>query len=312
MKNALRHYAPVAGLLAGIGAAAVLLTYLAGGGAAVKARPTVVTTVYPLYVAACTVAGDSDGVQVEGLTGTPSGCLHDYQLSPTDRIVLGEANLVLLNGAGSEAFLDGLPLTAKTVDTSLGVELVCAHHTHTHPDGGEEQHEEAPNEHVWTSPRRYGQQVEAVITAFCELDPAREDIYRRNGDEYLQKIRLTEQRLLDCAVSLQGKRCVLFHESLAYLAQDLGLMTEAVLTAGEEGGVSAAELAMVQRLAQTHPDLLLLYDSQYPLRYAAVDELVPAAQVLALETGVTGQSGAADWLQAMEKNAALLERLTEE
>ena len=126
MRGMVRHYAPVAGLLAGIAAAGVLLTVLLGGGRTESAAFTVVTTNYPLYVAAQQLTAGVDGVAVENLTGASTGCLHDYQLSPANRITLERASLVLLNGAGAEPFLDDvLPtLTAPVTDTSAGIALL--------------------------------------------------------------------------------------------------------------------------------------------------------------------------------------------
>ena len=69
MRGMVRHYAPVAGLLAGIAAAGVLLTVLLGGGRTESAAFTVVTTNYPLYVAAQQLTAGVDGVAVENLTG---------------------------------------------------------------------------------------------------------------------------------------------------------------------------------------------------------------------------------------------------
>ena len=82
------------------------------------------------------------------------------------------------------------------------------------------------------------------------------------------------------------------------------------LSAEGESGLSAADLAQVEQLAKQYPDLVLLYDTQYPIRYAAIDGLVPAAQVIALETAVVGQGSPSDWLDAMERNIEKLQKLT--
>jgi hypothetical protein len=73
--------------------------------------------------------------------------------------------------------------------------------------------------------------------------------------------------------------------------------------------VSASELAAAQRAVENDPDTLLLYDSQYAIRYAAIDRLVPSKQVLSIDTAVLGRGSAADWLTAMESNCRLLEEL---
>ena len=140
MKQTIRNYGPVALVLAVILLLSTLLTLLVGNDRAVDDRPRAVTTVYPLYVAAKAVIGDTDGVVLGRLSGSADGCLHDYQLSPADRIALQQADLLLLNGAGAERFLEELlpTLTATVVDTGAGVELLCASgdgHDHDHDHG---------------------------------------------------------------------------------------------------------------------------------------------------------------------------------
>lgn len=309
MKQTLKHYGPVAALLAGILAVATLLTALLGGIGERDSRPRVVATVYPLYLAAQNVIGNTDGVVLSALTGTAAGCLHDYQLSPADRLAVEQADRILLNGGGAETFLQEL-LAGRpahtAVDTGAALDFLCGEHhheeEHDHP-----HHEESTNEHVWTSPARYRQQVQAVTQALAALDPANKQTYLTNGAAYEQAIGQVQARLPD----LTGRQCVVFHDSLAYLAQDMGLTVALTLNSGEESGLSAADLAAVQQLAQEDPTLLLLYDAQYPMRYSGIDGLVPARQVLALETGVTGGGKPTDWLDAMERNLTQLQRITE-
>jgi ABC-type Zn uptake system ZnuABC Zn-binding protein ZnuA len=104
---------------------------------------------------------------------------------------------------------------------------------------------------------------------------------------------------------------VLFHDSLAYWAQEWSLDVKLVLLADGEGGASAADLAAVESLAREYPDILLLYDKQYRIRYTALDALVPAGQVLALDTAVTGQGVADDWVNAMNKNLEQFRKMME-
>lgn len=306
MKSYFRHYGPIALLLAGIVLVSALLTALAGPVTATGDTCRVVTTTYPLYLAAKNVVGDTPGVTVQALTGATAGCLHDYQLSPADRLMLDQADLVLVNGAGAEPFLEDIQLPGRMVDTAQGVNLLCgAGHQHHHDHDGY-------NEHIWTSPRRYAAQVAAVASALATMDTENAAAYRAAAAAHTAQIQVVEKRLTAAAAKLVTKRCVIFHDSLAYLADDLGLEVALSLTVGEESGVSAGDLAAVQRLVEDTPTLLLLYDDQYTIRYPAVDSLVSSSQVLALDTGATGDGALDNWLDAMHRNAILLEKLTEE
>ncbi|MBQ8683775.1 MAG: zinc ABC transporter substrate-binding protein [Clostridia bacterium] len=313
MKQTLRYYGPVALVLAVILLVSMGLTLFAGTHRAVDDRPRAVTTVYPLYVAAKAVIGDTDGVVLGRLSGSADGCLHDYQLSPADRIALQQADLLLLNGAGAEVFLDDLlpTLEATVVDTGADVELLCASEdTHDHEE--EHHHDHTYNEHIWTSPSGYAAQVAAVTEAMCALDPAHAAAYTANGAAYRRQVLEMGEKLRQAVEKLPGKVCVTFHDSLLYFARDVGLSPAVTLQAGTDAGLSAADLTTAGQVVAENPTALLLYDSQYAVRYTAVDSLVPGAQVLAIDTAVTGEGNATDWLAAMERNLRLLEKLTEE
>ena len=311
-----KHYGLVVLLMAGILALSAVVTAFTGTVGLPRRGQTVVTTTYPVYVAVQNILGDTDGVAVENLTGSAAGCLHDYQLSPANRITLEGASLVLLNGGGAESFL-GDTLAAlpdlPTVDTSAGVSLLESCHDHDHPHGGEptDGHTHAANEHLWVSPTRYAAQVAAATEALCALDPDNAAVYTANGEAYRQRVLAVGARLRAAADKLSSKTCVIFHDSLAYLADELGLTVAASLHVGEESGVSAADLAAAQQAATQDPNILLLYDSQYTVRYPAIDALVPAAHVLTVDTAVIGRGRASDWLDAMAANAKLFENITE-
>ena len=312
MKQTIRYYAPVALVLAACLLLSAGLTLLVSTDRTVDDRPRAVTTVYPLYVAAKAVMGDTDGVVLGRLTGSADGCLHDYQLSPADRIALQQADLLLLNGAGAERFLDDLlpELSARVVDTGAEVELLCATDDH-HNHGEEHDHDHAYNEHIWTSPTRYAQQVAAVTEALCTLDPANRAVYTANGEAYRQQVLAMGDSLRQAVAALPSATCITFHDSLLYLAEDIGLHPAVTLQVGTDAGLSAGELSAAGQAVAADPAALLLYDSQYTLRYAAVDGLVPAGQVMAMDTAVTGDGTAADWLEAMGRNLALLQNVTE-
>ena len=83
-----KHYGRVAALMVGIVLLSVAVTVFTGTVGISHRDKTVVTTTYPLYVAVQNVVDGTNTVTVENLTGSASGCLHDYQLSPANRITL--------------------------------------------------------------------------------------------------------------------------------------------------------------------------------------------------------------------------------
>lgn len=301
MKQTFRHYGSVVVLLACILALSVGVTALLGGFSRVtekKSGKTVLATTYPLYVAAQRIIGDDDTITLTRLDGAASGCLHDYQMSPSDRRGVQEADLILMNGVGAESFLHGMVDEAKCVDTSATVDLICSSHDHDHGEGDHHHHEEY-NEHVWLSPRRYMAQVEEVLRALCLLNPEMTAVYEANAYTYYRKIDRIAFEIEIYRSALSGKPCILFHDSMSYFAADLGLDVRLTLSVEGESGLSAADLGQVEALAAQHPDLLLFYDTQYALRYDGV-----AGTPISIRTAVQE-----DWLTAMEENLKILKQI---
>ncbi len=298
-----RVYAQVALLMAGIVALSAVITLLTGTAQRGKEKTRIVASFYPVYVAALNLTQGIGDVELISLTEPQTGCLHDFQLSPDNMITLAEADVLVINGAGAEAFLDDarsrfpeLPV----VDTSAGISLLESGHAHEHEDG--EIHEELVNEHIWTSPSRYYRQVENLRDGLCEADPAHAAQYRDNAAQYLAEIGEIRAAFADTAASLPFDGCILFHESLRYFADDLGLTPLASLPIGEDAGVSAADLAAAQQAAAAAGQVWLLYDNQYDPAYEYLADSAADGRILQLDMGVVGDEDPDAWLNAMREN----------
>lgn len=298
-----RVYGQVALLMAGIVALSAVITLLTGTAQQAKTKTRIVTSFYPVYVATLNLTQGINDVELVSLTGPQTGCLHDFQLSPDNMITLSEADVLVINGAGAEAFLDDarsrfpqLPV----VDTSAGISLLESGHVHEHEEG--EVHEELINEHIWTSPSRYYQQVENLRDGLCEVDPVHAGQYRDNAARYLAEIGEIRTAFAETAASLPFNDCILFHESLRYFADDLGLTALASLPIGEDAGVSAADLAAAQQAAASAGQVWLLYDSQYDPAYEYIADSAADARILQLDMGVVGEETPDAWLDAMREN----------
>lgn len=89
----------------------------------------VVTSFYPMYVAAENVIGDVEGVTLENLSEPQTGCLHDYQLTAADMKLLSKADVFIVNGGGIESFLSDVAESypnLKIIQACDGIELLQA------------------------------------------------------------------------------------------------------------------------------------------------------------------------------------------
>lgn len=87
----------------------------------------VVTSFYPMYVAAENIIGDVEGVTLENLSEPQTGCLHDYQLTAADMKLLSKADIFIVNGGGIESFLSDVAESypnLKIVQACDGIDLL--------------------------------------------------------------------------------------------------------------------------------------------------------------------------------------------
>ncbi len=95
----------------------------------------VVTSFYPMYIAAMNVMEDIEGVTLENLSEPQTGCLHDFQLTPEDMKLLSTADVFIINGGGIESFMEDIAEAYPellVIEACEGLELLEGGHDHVH------------------------------------------------------------------------------------------------------------------------------------------------------------------------------------
>ncbi len=257
----------------------------------------VVTSFYPIYVAALNVAAGVDGVEVANLASPHIGCLHDYQLSAGDVRKLADADVLLANGAGMESFLGKIARHApglRVVEVSKGIPLV---------DG---------NPHVWVSLAGARQQVANIADALAEADPANAARYRENAATYAASLDGMEQKMKTALAPFAGRPIVTFHEAFPYFAEEFGLEVAGVITREPGTEPSAREIAETVGIVRGRGVKALFAEPQFPDKSARVIARESGATVYELDPVVTGPSDPREargaYLRAMEKNLGVLQQ----
>lgn len=248
----------------------------------------IVTSFYPVYIITKNLTAGIDGVRVVNLTENQTGCLHDYQLTTGDMLLLENADLLVINGGGMELFIEqaadklsGL----NVVDSCEGMTfLMGSAHDHNHgneheieEDTGEEGAKEEENGHVWMDIRRYQMQVQKVEEGLCEAFPQWRDQIGENGRSYCEKIDAIIQEYADLEESLNGLFTITFHDAFIYLCDSFGIEVVHGIDLDADSALSAGELAELA-------DEIRLHGVRYLL---AEKENGGVAQQVAGETGCT-------------------------
>lgn len=260
----------------------------------------VVTSFYPMYIAAINITKGIEGVEVKNMTKPQTGCLHNYQLTPEDLKTLEKANAFVVNGAGMESFLDKVIVQQDklpVVDASKNIHLL--------KEAGIE------NPHVWVSVTNAIAQVHNIAEQLAVLDPAHAESYHKNAAAYIGKLETLKAEMHQTIDALPHKNIVTFHEAFPYLAEEFNLNIAAVIEREPGSEPTPREL---EETIQKIKDLgvqALFAEPQYPSGAANIIAAESGAKVYTLDPLVTGDANpdAVDaYLNVMRQNTKVLQR----
>ena len=258
---------------------------------------TVVTSFYPMYIAALNVIGDTDGVHLQNLSEPQTGCLHDFQLTPEDMKLLSKADVFIINGGGIESFMKDVAKSypdLTIIEASEGIDLL--------EDEGEE------NAHAWMSVATYEEQVNHIAEGLAAADEKHASDYQKHADAYVVKLDALKERQQKVAEKIKGQSVILFHEAYDYVADDYGLNVAYVLDLDEERQVSAGEVADVLAAVRDDQVKYILAEELYGKSMGDTVEKETDAKVIYLDALNRGDYDADSYIKGMSANIDLIEQ----
>lgn len=259
----------------------------------------IVTSFYPVYIAAINITKDVPGVTVTNMTKPQTGCLHDYALKPEDLKMLEKADAFVINGAGMEAFLDdviGQQKNLKIIEASKGIELIK-------DEDGEE------NPHVWVSVTNAVTYVKNIASQLSVVDAVNKDKYTENVNVYIQKLESLKKDMHAALDALKKRDIVTFHEAFPYFAQEFNLNIAAVVEREPGSEPTPRELADIIDTVKKSGVRALFAEPQYSSKAADTIARETGAKVYTLDPVVTGEAGPDSYdayISAMEQNKKTL------
>lgn len=263
-------------------------------------RFTIVTSFYPMYVAAINAARDIPGVTVLNMTKAQTGCLHDYQLTPEDLKTLEGADVFIINGAGMEAFMTDIISQQEGLDiisASEGIPLIKDAAGNDNP-------------HVWVSVTNAITQVNTLAAQLAVLDPAYANDYAANAAAYNQKLEALKIKMHGALDDIKNRDIITFHEAFPYFAQEFGFHIVAVIEREPGTSPSPKELESTIAIVEKSGVKALFVEPQYPAKAAETIALETGAILYDLDPAVTGiasPEGYDDYIRIMEQNLSVLE-----
>ncbi len=284
---------------------------------------TVVTSFYPMYIAALNITDGVDGVKLKNLSEPQTGCLHDFQLTPEDMKLLSTADMFIINGGGIETFMSDVAAAYPKLDVVEACEKVSLlaeddidsgeadGHDHDHDDDSEEtdghNHDHSDeNAHAWMSVSRYRTMVSTIAEELANEDPMHADLYDANAKEYDGKLAKLEKEQQSLKELTAGKDIIIFHEAYAYVADDLGMNVCYLLDLDEERSVSAGEVRDVINAINNDGVSVILAEELYGKDMGDTVSRETDVNVVYIDPLNRGDYDKDSYIEGMENNIELL------
>lgn len=261
-----------------------------------SARLTVVTSFYPMYIMTANLVKDVPGVKLVNMAPPFSGCLHDYQMTPQDMKTLSRADILVINGAGMESFLDDVirqNTKLSVIDASRNIELI--------EESGN------ANPHIFVSISGAIQQVRNIEAGLERADPEYIGYYRENVQRYLVKLEGLKEKMHQVLKEAKNRDIITFHEAFPYFAREFDLNILTVIEREPGSEPSAGELAQTIELVRKIKVKAIFAEPQYPAKSAQAIARETGARVYTLDPAVTGPMEPDAYIAAMEKNLTILQ-----
>lgn len=294
---------------------------------------TVVTSFYPMYIAALNIVDGVEGVRLENLSEPQTGCLHDFQLTPEDMKLLSTADVFVINGGGIESFMSDVAKAYPKLDVVEACEDVAllseddadSDHDHDHDadaesDSDHDHDNEADaesdsahdhdhgdeNAHAWMSVPRYRTMVQTIASRIAEKDAKHADEYYANAKAYDAKLAVLEEKINSLKSLTNGQNIIIFHEAYAYVADDFSMNECYLLDLDEERSVSAGEIKQVIGAIKDDGVSVILAEELYGKSMGDTVSRETDVHVIYIDPLNRGEYDKDSYLYGMEHNIELI------
>jgi len=274
-------------------------------------RFSIVTTIFPLKEFAQAVGGERVSVH---LLLPPGAEPHTWDPRPSDIVKLSHADVFIYIGAEMEPWIHGILKsldnpTLQIIEASHAIPLISTNKAHHH---GEHSHKEelthgGVDPHIWLNFEYDQKTVDNISSAFSKKDPEGAEYYRKNAEEYKEKLKnldlkfKKELRICECKAFILGS-----HAAFAYMAKRYGLQQISLYGVSPNSEPTPKKMAEVIALAKKYQVRAIYFEELVSDKLAKAIAKEVGAKTLVLNPGAnltkTQIESGVTFLSLMEKN----------
>ena len=256
----------------------VLAFTLLAGCSAPSSYAQIAATTLPVYEFTSRLC-EGTGITVTRLVTESVSCLHDYSLNINQVKAVESAEVVVMNGAGLEEFVeDILEDSPCLIDASRGISLLeCeeeSDHDHSH---GHEGHSHDVDNHIWLSPENAAVMALNICNGLIQQYPEHAEIFAANLVSLTAELNELQSYGESQLANLSCRDMITFHDGFGYFAHSFGLTILRAIEEESGSEASAAELCELIEEVEHH---------RLPAIFTEISGSASAASVISRETGV--------------------------
>lgn len=255
----------------------------------------VLVSFYPLYEFTKEIGKERIDVSIIIPAGIEP---HDWEPTIQDLQKMQNADMILINGAGFESWLDDFVTSnpnVLVVDTSKDIELMDSSKFYFENDGSHK------DPHIWLDPILAKKQVQNIANGLMHVDPEHAQHYQENADAYNTKLGLLDNKIRTELSVCSKKDFIAFHDAFSYFAKEYDLNQHTIVGVDANAEPTAVTLQQIIQKAKSFDlDIIFTEEAVNPrISEVIADEI--GGKVLVLSPIEVADKNS-DYIQKMEQN----------
>jgi len=255
----------------------------------------VLVSFYPLYEFTKEIGKERIDVSIIIPAGIEP---HDWEPTIQDLQKMQNADMILINGAGFENWLDDFVTNnpnVLVVDTSKDIELMDSSKFYFKNDGSHK------DPHIWLDPILAKKQVQNIANGLMHVDPENAKYYQDNASAYNTKLGLLDNKIRTELSVCSKKDFIAFHDAFSYFARQYNLNQHTIVGVDANAEPTAVTLQQIIQKAKSFDlDIIFTEEAVNPrISKVIADEI--GGKVLVLSPIEIADKNS-DYIQKMEQN----------
>jgi len=283
---------------------------------------SIVTSFLPVQRLTLDLVHGLDDITVTSIAPTGGGCPHHYSLTPGDLRAAHNADVIVTQGLGIDAFLTPEKLQERKpgsrwveLATALGADTTewlheappSVHDDHEQSNGDHDHGDEAIP-HAWVSPERAAAEVSLLGTILAKAIPVHADTILDRATHLasqLDTLALAYRAVVDSA---NNRRIVSMHTSFDVLARDIGLDIVEVIQVDPSVPPGPRDLNTILHVVRRGDVAAVITEPQFRPDLAETISRETGVPVYSLDSGVTGEPAPGTFLSMQRDNLRTLRK----